>query len=258
MLNLGKYSSWIFDRIRFARNIGYRFAALRIIAGVICPEFRMRYNDIDWMTDEPFKRYLRFVEKSESLNSGRRWMLYQLLRLTKNTPGDTAECGAYRGASSYVICSFIEHAPLPKMHYVFDSFEGLSQPVELDGTHWRKNDLRVDAADAQKILARFRKVEFYKGWIPDRFPEVADRHFSFVHIDVDIYEPTRDSMAFFYPRLSDGGIILCDDYGFKSCPGATKAVDDFLRDKPEKMVALTDGGGFMIKGVHTSPPYPLN
>jgi O-methyltransferase len=67
-----------------------------------------------------------------------------------------------------------------------------------------------------------------------------------VHIDVDIYEPTRDSMAFFYPRLNDGGIIICDDYGFKSYPGATKAVDEFLRDKPEKMVALNDGGGFMI------------
>jgi|NGEPerStandDraft_6_1074524.scaffolds.fasta_scaffold178746_1 O-methyltransferase len=258
MQTFSKYSSWIFDRIRFARNIGYRFAALWIIAEVLCPEFRMRYNNINWMTDESFNRYLRFVEKPESINSGRRWMVYQLLRLTKNTPGDTAECGAYRGASSYLICSFIEHATLPKIHHVFDSFEGLSQPVGLDGAHWRKNDLRADATDAKKTLERFRKVEFYKGWIPDRFPEVADRHFSFVHIDVDIYEPTRDSMAFFYPRLSDGGIILCDDYGFKSCPGATKAVDDFLRDKPEKMVALSDGGGFMIKGVHTSPPYSLD
>jgi hypothetical protein len=35
-------------------------------------------------------------------------------------------------------------------------------------------------------------------------------------------------------------------------------MDEFLRDKPEKMVALSDGGGFMIKGVHTSPPYSLD
>jgi hypothetical protein len=52
--------------------------------------------------------------------------------------------------------------------------------------------------------------------------------------------------------MSPGGIILCDDYGFTSCPGATKSIDEFLNDKPEKMISLADGGGFMIKGVQTS------
>ena len=232
--------------------------ALWTIAKVLCPEFSMRFDSINWMTDEAFNRYMRFVEKPDSINKGRRWMVYQLLRLTETTPGDTAECGVYRGASSYLICAFIEHASLPKTHLVFDSFEGLSQPLEIDGEYWQKNDLRATATIAQKTLERFQKVEFYQGWIPERFPEVADRRFSFVHIDVDIYEPTRASMEFFYPRTSDGGVILCDDYGFTSCPGATKAVDDFLRDKPEKMVALSDGGGFMIKGVPTSLPYSLD
>jgi O-methyltransferase len=36
-----------------------------------------------------------------------------------------------------------------------------------------------------------------------------------------------------------------------TCPGATKAVDDFLSDKPEKMIVLPCGGGFLIKDVAT-------
>ena len=52
-------------------------------------------------------------------------------------------------------------------------------------------------------------------------------------------------------RLVDGGIFLCDDYGFDSCPRATRAVDEFLRDKPEKAISLSDGGGFFIKGCTT-------
>ena len=40
-----------------------------------------------------------------------------------------------------------------------------------------------------------RDFTLMKGWIPTRFQEVADRHFAFVHIDVDLYEPTRDSLA---------------------------------------------------------------
>ena len=58
-------------------------------------------------------------------------------------------------------------------------------------------------------------------------------------------------MAFFYPRLVPGGIVVCDDYGFPTCPGATSAVDEFLADKPEKMLSLASGGGFAIKGIAT-------
>lgn len=101
-------------------------------------------------------------------------------------------------------------------------------------------------------MSRFNNVNFYKGWIPDRFAEVADRQFSFLHIDVDLYEPTRDSIAFFYPRMTAGGVIVCDDYGFATCSGATKAIDEYLQDKPEKMVMLSDGGGFLIKGAPTA------
>src|SRR5207248_4885047 len=50
-------------------------------------------------------------------------------------------------------------------------------------------------------------------WIPDRFQDVDDWKFSFVHIDTDWPEPTSESLAFFYPRIEAGGIIVCDDYG---------------------------------------------
>jgi hypothetical protein len=32
------------------------------------------------------------------------------------------------------------------------------------------------------------------------------------------------------------------------CPGATAAIDEFLENKPEQMLALDNGGGFFIKG----------
>ncbi len=78
------------------------------------------------------------------------------------------------------------------------------------------------------------------------------KRFAFVHIDVDLHEPTMDSVEFFYPRLAPGGILLCDDYAIGTCVGATEAIDDFFDDKPEKMIALDAGGGFMIKGVVTA------
>jgi hypothetical protein len=98
-------------------------------------------------------------------------------------------------------------------------------------------------------LAPFQeRLVSLKGVIPDRFREVEDRRFSFVHVDVDLYEPIRDSIRFFYDRLNAGGVLLCDDYGFLACPGATLAVDEYLASKPEAVVALSSGGGFLVKG----------
>ena len=86
-----------------------------------------------------------------------------------------------------------------------------------------------------------------RGLIPSRFPELDERSFSFVHIDVDLYQPTFDSIAFFYPRMIQGGLILCDDYGFTSCPGAKKAIDEFMADKPECVVQLPTGQALILK-----------
>ena len=165
--------------------------------------------------------------------------------------------GVFRGGDSYLIAAFLARSRLAKAHHLFDSFEGLSNPENEDGTHWRKHDMAVDLARTKKLLSRFRNIHIYKGWIPDRFHEVADRQFSFVHIDVDLYQPTRDSIEFFYPRLAPGGIIICDDYGSTACPGATKAVNEFLRDKPEKMVSLSDGAAFLVKEITTAGDFCL-
>ena len=55
-----------------------------------------------------------------------------------------------------------------------------------------------------------------------------------MHINVDLYEPTKDSLDFFYPRLVKNGVIICNDYGSCKFPGAKKAVDEFLEENNYK------------------------
>jgi O-methyltransferase len=91
-------------------------------------------------------------------------------------------------------------------------------------------------------------VYYHRGWIPERFDEVKDLQFAFVHVDVDLHEPTRDSLVYFYERLVPGGILLCDDYGSAACPGAKQAFDELIADKPERSVIhLPTGQGFIVK-----------
>ena len=107
--------------------------------------------------------------------------------------------------------------------------------------------LRSTEETLRKNLEGFTNFEVYKGWIPTRFEAVADRKFSFLHIDVDLYPPTRDTLAFFYERLVPGALVIMDDYAFRSCPGAMLAADEFLAGKPEPIVKLPTGQGLIMK-----------
>jgi len=230
------------------------FRLLAKLKNLLSSEYRMKWPQLDWWKNEEFNNYLEAFDELDGFNTDRKWMLHQLIRLCHDVPGDTAECVAYLGGSSYLICaSNSSNTAFKKHHHIFDSFEGLSSPSKEDGSFWYKGALAIDEETVKRNLSPFSCFSLYKGWIPDRFSEVESLRFSFVHIDVDLYQPTKDSFEFFYPRMNPGGIILCDDYGFSTCPGATESIDRYLEDRNEKMIALSGGGGFIIKGTSTSP-----
>ena len=244
-----------FIKLIVTRDPRIRFKLLYRIGKIVMPKYRFKWPQLEWWSDPVFNEYLVRFGEIDGMNTDRRWMLYQLMRLVMNVPGDTAECGVCTGAGSYIICKVNqEDRVFQRTHYMFDSFEGLSKPVGCDGGHWTEGDLSSPLETLSENLSEFSNISIQKGWIPQRFSHVEHHKFCFVHIDVDLYRPTLDSIEFFYPRTNEGGVIVCDDYGFTSCPGATKAVDQFLQDREEKMISLSGGGGFLIKGTETSEP----
>jgi Macrocin-O-methyltransferase (TylF) len=200
--------------------------------------------------DDEFAREFARLSPESDVTAERKFNLNQLFRLVYSVAGDVAECGTYKGASAFFLARHIQHATLNKKLLLFDSFEGLSQPESIDQSYWKMGDLTSHFNEVSNALAPLGPTSFlevYKGWIPTRFAEVADRRFCFVHIDVDLYRSTLDSIDFFYPRMSPRGVILLDDYGFASCPGVTRAVDEFMAGKPEPIINLASGGAFIMR-----------
>lgn len=215
--------------------------------------FEVYNKNLMWQDEAGFWEIWKASPYFQRQRPDRKFVLWSMACSTSNLPGDTAECGVLDGASSYLICSAREGAGQAE-HHAFDSFEGLSAPCPEDrpssdvAFHWAAGDLSVPLEEAMCKLSRFDNVRYYKGWIPSRFDEVTTRSFSFVHVDVDLYQPTRDALAFFYPRLVPGGVLLCDDYGYHTCPGARRAFDEFAATTPERAVVhLPTGQGFIVK-----------
>ena len=65
-----------------------------------------------------------------------------------------------------------------------------------------------------------------KGWFIDVLPSPGMGELSFLHVDGDLYESTRDALRL-YSRLRVGGAVYIDDYG--SFPGCARAVDEYRR-----------------------------
>ena len=191
---------------------------------------------------------------------GRFFMLHQLMQIAcdKFGPtGDIAECGCWRGHSTHMLALIAERAGASDFH-VFDSFEGLSDYGEKDtgglapksrsAAQARQKLFAADEEAVRSNLARFPFIELYKGWIPERFGEIEDRQFKFVHIDVDLYQPYVDSIEFFYPRLLEGGVMAFDDCGSAGFPGARRAVEELMaKFKPRLSLQFPLGGGAWFK-----------
>lgn len=168
-------------------------------------------------------------------------LLVRFLERTLELDGLIAECGCFRGLSSYLLCSRLKRAD-PAFDgsgfSIFDSFRGLSEPRPEDAltpetgpsaplpSDIRAGQFAASLEEVQRALAPFPGIRYFPGWIPDAFPEGGEERYRFVHVDVDLYQPTKDSFEYFWPRLVPGGVIVCDDYNW---PGGKQAVEDFCR-----------------------------
>jgi predicted O-methyltransferase YrrM len=235
---------------KILNNFGYEIRKKGIVETYfqVDPIFNSLYKEAQTKTQ---------MESSDNiLRRQRHYVLNYLLRNADLRSGHVCEVGCWRGLSAYQMATYLRSQNIDVILHIFDSFEGLSEIESVDRYEYEKRDLKsvrkqfaCSLEEVQDNLKEFDFIKYYKGWIPERFPEVKDETFSFVHIDVDLYQPTYNSFEFFYPRLWPGGIMVFDDYGCIQFPGAKKAIDECI-SQYEKFffLPLPSGQAFLIKG----------
>lgn len=165
------------------------------------------------------------------------YTVYSIARSQSRLEGDMAEVGVYQGGSAKIICEAKDQRAL----HLFDTFAGLPKVSEKD-THfgvkyWKDGEFSNTSEKAVRdYLSKYKNVFFHKG----RFPETADpvkgTKFSFVHLDVDLYQSTLDCLEFFYPHLIRGGVILTHDYHTN---GVQSAFKEYFQNKSIPVIELT-------------------
>jgi O-methyltransferase len=204
-----------------------------------------------WDENTEFRSICERV-KYITLDRLRCFILYQFARQASALPGDVAEVGVYKGGSARILSqTFAPRAQ--KLVHLFDTFAGMPATDPSVDCHSAGDFADTSLEAVQSDLRDCGNLRFYPGFFPDTAGPIETLKFCLVHVDVDIYPSVRDCCVFFYPRMETNGILLFDDYGFNSCPGARKAVDEFFADKPEKPFYLPTGQCFVLREHSRAP-----
>lgn len=185
-----------------------------------------------------FKSTYDMIQGRSVIGPARCRVLYDYIQSTETISGDIAEVGVYKGGTVKFFATLSG-----KLVHGFDTFCGLPIPDKVKDDYYFKlldmgDPVRFSDTsfeDVRDFVSDMPNVLLYAGMFPATAAPIADRRFSFVHIDADLYASVLAACEFFYPRMSPGGVMLSDDYGSWTCAGAKIAMDEFFSSKPESV-----------------------
>jgi len=173
--------------------------------------------------------------------------------LREGVEGDFIETGVWRGgACIFMRAALAAYGIEDRRVFVADSFEGLPKPDaekypadEGDSLHIN-NFLAVSQEDVRNNFKKYGllddRVVFLKGWFKDTLPAAPMKKLSVLRLDGDMYGSTMESLENLYPKLSNHGFCIIDDYG--AVEGCRLAVNDYrAKHKIDSEIREIDGVG---------------
>lgn len=167
-----------------------------------------------------------------------------LFRRITGLPGEIVECGVFKGVSfsRWIKFRSLLENPFSRRIIGFDTF-GPFPEAGFEQDKKRRDQFVQEAGDTSisteqlgAVLDKLglnQNVQLVKGDVTKTARSYVQENphlrIALLHVDVDLFEPTRDCLEVFYPHVVSGGIIILDDYG--AFAGANAAIEAFLADK---------------------------
>jgi O-methyltransferase len=180
------------------------------------------------------------------VSEDRSYILATLATQSAQLDGEVWECGVYKGGTAMLLAERI--AGQSRTLRLFDTFAGMPETDAVKDLH-KAGDFADTSLESVKQRVSGDFVRFHQGLIPETFQGLESSRIAFAHVDVDIYKAVQACCEFIFPRLCAGGIMVFDDYGFPSCPGARAAVDEYFRGTGVQPLAMPTGQAIVFKPV---------
>lgn len=201
------------------------------------------------------QRFHALANKHSSLLAQPNWhwnlsTVLWAVREALEVDGDFVELGVFKGHTTLFCADYIEFADQPKTWWLYDTFEGVPDD-QLDAGWAEINaNLYRDAFTLEEVAERFSgfpNVRVTQGRVPEILSDSAPDRIAFLHLDLNNTIAEIQALDWTLDRLSPGGIIVLDDYGWQASSAQRVAEEAWFAKRGVRPLALPTGQGIYRK-----------
>ncbi len=167
------------------------------------------------------------------------WAAHSALRVE----GDLVECACYKGVTARIAADYAGLKDQDRRYWLYDLFEhDSSMPHHPMAEH--------GPTLYQQVCARFAdlpNVTVVKGRAPQAIAENGPDRIAFLHLDLNNAEAEIGTLDLLFDRMSPGGLIVLDDYGWAGYRAQKTAEDAWFAARGYRVLELPTGQGLLIK-----------
>lgn len=238
----------VLDRDRFMRSLNEMLSALVPYwrRGVFLGDNLITFGkNLSFLDDAPFMAAIARHAGTETERSiiWRTAVLVWAARNGLRREGDFVECGCYRGTSARIVCDAVYFNASGKRYFLYDVFE-----YPEDAAFAQMPGMGPDLHD--EVRRRFSDVpnaHVIKGLVPDSLIGAAPDKIAFLHIDMNNVAPEIAALDMLFERVSPGGIIVLDDYGYLPYVAQRDAERTWFAERGYDVLELPTSQGVIIK-----------
>jgi O-methyltransferase len=190
------------------------------------------------------------------VSPGQLAVLVELMNATSSIGGTVAEIGVAHGSSSVFILEHLRSVGDSRRVLLFDTFEGFTaESVDFEVSQRGKLSSNYSIfryGDEQRFRKRlcslgYTQFETVKG-DASKFDWKSIAPIAVVHLDIDLYQPTKAILNDVWPLLVEGGGIVVDDcQPDNPYDGSLQAYEEFLAEHDLKFERAGSKGGVVRK-----------
>lgn len=211
------------------------------------------WRNLSFRLDEKFMSSFRDAVTDDQEQS-LLWRLHTLAWAAKNAlnvEGDFVECGVLKGFCSAVILKYLDFQKLPRQAYLYDTFEGLPEKTSTAEERriwdYTQHDPEALYNGVRDRFSGYRNVRIVRGIVPDSFQTAVPEKIAFLHVDMNSATAELLALEHLFDRVSPGGMIVFDDFGWSCNVNQMKAELAFMNQRGHHILELPTGQGVVIK-----------
>jgi O-methyltransferase len=202
-----------------------------------------------WCCDAEFDSVFTAVQKHTGLDIYRLYELWSIAGQLTGLEGCFLEVGVWRGGSGALLAYISARMTPAREVLLADTFKGVVKTGDKDAgyTDGIHADTSVDIVRDLLASMGLTNVTLLPGIFPEDTAARVTGKIALLHCDVDVYQSAKDVVEWALPRLSAGGVIVFDDYGFYACAGVTRYVNELRANKNLFFIHNLNGHAVFIK-----------